>query len=112
MKISILRTVMTAACLIAGCQSGGDIAAPPVTPALTRFGTGSGTTMASLERGRYLFASRCAECHVLPAIRSYPENRWPKIVNWMGDRAGLKPSDREAMTAYIVASHRQLNASN
>jgi mono/diheme cytochrome c family protein len=112
MKISTLRAVMMIGCFTAGCQSGGNNAAPAVTPALTRFITGSGMTMANLERGRFLFASRCAECHVLPAIRSYPEDRWPKIVNWMGDRAGLKPPDRDAMIAYILGAHRQLNASH
>jgi len=49
---------------------------------------------------------------MLPPIRKYPEDRWPKIVNWMGDRAQLKPPDREAMTAYILAAHRQLEESH
>ncbi|MFL6515511.1 MAG: hypothetical protein ACJ8M1_10865 [Chthoniobacterales bacterium] len=111
-KIRIHAAILGIACLMAGCQSGPNNAAPPVTPALTSLSSDSARNTATLERGRHLFVSRCVECHVLPAIRRYPEDRWPRIVNWMADRAGLKPPDREAMTAYIIAAHRQLEKSN
>src|SRR3954452_21800204 len=97
---------------MAGCQSGPNNAAPEVVPALTHLGSNSATSTASLERGRSLFVSRRIECHALPAIRRYPEGRWRRIVNWMADRASLRSSDREAMTAYILAAHRQLEKSD
>jgi hypothetical protein len=50
-----------------------------------------------------LFVHRCIECHTLPAIWKYSGEDWPKIVNDMSHRASLKPADREAVIAYILA---------
>ena len=61
------------------------------------------TTAAQLERGRTLFVNRCIECHTLPAIWKYSREDWPKIVNDMSHRASLKPEEREAVIAYILA---------
>ena len=60
-----------------------------------------------LERGRTLFVHRCIECHTLPAIWKYSREDWPEIVNDMSHRASLKPADREAVIAYILAVRSQ-----
>jgi hypothetical protein len=61
-----------------------------------------------LDRGRTLFVHRCIECHTLPAIWKYSREDWPKIVNDMSRRASLKPADREAVIAYILAVRKAL----
>lgn len=60
-----------------------------------------------LERGRQLFVRRCIECHTLPAIWKYSREDWPKIVNDMSHRASLKPEERKAVIAYILAARGQ-----
>jgi mono/diheme cytochrome c family protein len=64
------------------------------------------TETTKLARGRQLFVHRCIECHTLPAIWKYSREDWPNIVNDMSHRASLKPSDREAVTAYILAARK------
>jgi len=93
--------------VLAGCQSQFNNTAPAITPAVASAKNNSSLNMATLERGRTVFASRCIECHVLPAIPNYPAERWPRIVHWMSDRAALKPADQEAVIAYILAARKQ-----
>ena len=94
------------AAIFLGCQSLNNYP-PPVTPNMAKAGKTSGVTLAKLDQGRKLFASRCIECHVLPAVSQYPAEKWPRIVNWMGDRASLKPDQREAVIAYVLAAHAE-----
>ncbi len=54
-----------------------------------------------------LFVHRCIECHTLPPIWKYSREDWPKIVNDMSHRASLKPAEREAVIAYILAVRSQ-----
>ncbi len=95
-------------CLFLGCETSNYI--PPVTSAMT--GTGSrakqGANSATLERGRTLFAHRCIECHTLPPIWKYSREDWPQIVNDMSHRASLKPEEREAVIAYILAVRKRM----
>jgi len=58
----------------------------------------------TLERGRNLFVRRCIECHTLPPIWKYSREDWPKIVNDMSNRASLRPAERDAVIAYILAA--------
>jgi hypothetical protein len=80
--------------------------APPVTAQMARSQKHDVAT-ATLERGRTLFVHRCIECHTLPAIWKYSRDDWPKIVNDMSRRASLKPAEREAVIAYILAARKQ-----
>jgi hypothetical protein len=61
-----------------------------------------------LERGRTLFVHRCIECHTLPPIWKYSHEDWPKIVNDMSYRASLRPAERDAVVAYILAVRKGL----
>lgn len=61
-------------------------------------------TVAQLERGRILFASRCIECHTLPPVSRHNDVEWPHLVNAMAGRASLKPAEKEAIIAYILAA--------
>jgi hypothetical protein len=79
--------------------------APPVTLAMTRIRAREkqNVDFTKLERGRTLFVHRCLECHTLPAMWKYSREDWPQIVNDMSHRASLKPEDRDAVIAYILA---------
>lgn len=111
MKLTPAWLITPALLLLVSCQSPFDNAPPAVT---RQFATDRGTviTLDELARGRRLFASHCIECHVLPPIAKYRADRWPRIVGWMAPRAGLKPDQREAVIAYILAAHRQETASD
>ena len=108
MKALIPATILCAVVLLVSCQSSFNNFPPLVTATMTRTGSAP-ATVEKLDHGRRIFASRCIECHVLPRIAKYPTDRWPKIVNWMGPRAGLKPDQREAMLAYILAVRKDLS---
>jgi nitrate/TMAO reductase-like tetraheme cytochrome c subunit len=98
-KLSILLALIT----LVACETANY--APQVTPAMTRSRSQSkqAVNIVKLERGRDLFVHRCIECHTLPAMWKYSREDWPKIVNDMSHRASLKPEDRDAVIAYILA---------
>ena len=84
-------------CLVfAGCETAN------YAPLLTR-ASGHDADLTKLNRGRNLFVHRCIECHTLPPIWKYSREDWPKIVNDMSHRASLKPVERDAVVAYILA---------
>lgn len=107
MKMKKICTALAAvAAMFGGCEALNNYP-PPVTPAMAKAGKRSGATMEQLEHGRKLYAGRCLECHVLPAITHYPAEKWPRIVAWMGERSELNPAEREAIIAYVLAVHAQ-----
>src|SRR5207253_9667222 len=61
------------------------------------------TSLAKLHEGRTLFVHRCIECHTVPAMWRYTTKDWVEIVNRMSHRASLKPAERDAVIAYILA---------
>ncbi len=64
---------------------------------------GQHPNLAILREGRTLFVHRCIECHTLPVLWHYRTEDWPEIVSSMSHRASLKPAEREAIVAYILA---------
>jgi hypothetical protein len=100
MRLSILAAFFI--CIFLGCETANY--APPVTPAMPRSTTKRrDVDLATLNHGRTLFVHRCIECHTLPPIWKYSREDWPKIVNDMSHRASLKPAEREAIVAYVLA---------
>jgi hypothetical protein len=89
------------ACLLASCELINYV--PPVTSQMATARKGQHVDLAMLREGRTLFVHRCIECHTLPALWRYSTEDWPKIVNSMSHRASLKPSQHEAIVAYILA---------
>ena len=59
--------------------------------------------VATLREGRTLLVHRCIECHTLPPLWHYRIEDWPEIVDSMSHRASLKPAERDAVVAYIIA---------
>src|SRR6201997_3385760 len=88
------------ACLMA-CESVNYV--PPVTPQMAAATKGRHVDVATLRDGRTLLVHRCIECHTLPPLWQYAVEDWPNIVNSMAHRASLKPTEREAIVAYILA---------
>jgi len=100
MKRLSLFALMTL--LSPGCEYNNYYVPPVVTPV-----AGRDVDLATLQKGRTLFAHRCLECHTLPPIWHYRIEDWPLIVNSMAHRASLKPAEREAIIAYIRAVRAQ-----
>jgi len=95
--------------LLCGCQSDSYAPPPPVTSQMPAASgrKESHADIARLSEGRTPFAHRCIECHTLPAIWHYRSDEWPGIVSSMSHRASLKPAEREAIVAYILAVRSQ-----
>jgi hypothetical protein len=89
------------ACLLLGCELTNYV--PPVTSQMATARKGQHVDLAMLREGRTLFVHRCIECHTLPVLWHYRTDDWPDIVNSMSHRASLKPAEREAIVAYILA---------
>jgi hypothetical protein len=101
-KVSIF-VVLT--CLLANCELTNYV--PPVTSQMAAAKKGQHVDLAILREGRKLFVHRCIECHTLPPLWHYRAEDWPEIVNSMSHRASLKPTEREAIVAYILAVRSQ-----
>jgi hypothetical protein len=105
-----MKKLFIAAAILVGCESTNYV--PPVTPQMAAANsrrqdvdpsTSLRTSLTKLREGRTLFVNRCIACHTLPAIWRYSAQDWPKIVNSMSHRASLKPAERDAVIAYILA---------
>ena len=97
-KVSIFVVL---ACLLVSCESTNYV--PPVTSQMATAGKGQHVDLAMLREGRMLFVHRCIECHTVPVLWRYGTEDWPDIVDSMSDRASLKPAERDAIIAYILA---------
>jgi hypothetical protein len=102
-KLSILLSLI---CLLASCETANYV--PPVTPQMASATTHHHLDLATLREGRTLFVNRCIECHTLPPLWRYSTEDWPEIVNSMSHRASLKPTERDAILAYIIAVRASL----
>jgi len=96
--MSILLTLI---CLLVSCETANYV--PPVTPQMASATKQHPVDLATLREGRMLLVQRCIECHTLPPLWRYSAEDWPEIVNSMSHRASLKPAEREAIVAYILA---------
>lgn len=106
-RLAIL--VMGLICLVAFNSCGTTSVVPPVTRELAQKSATGPTRvdLATLREGRTVFVSRCIECHTLPAVSSHSAQEWPRLIDEMAGRANLKPAEREAVLAYILAVHAQ-----
>ena len=102
-KMSILCAVF----VLASCESTTYLTPPVVTAQIAHARTGQHVDLTTLQKGRTLFAHRCLECHTLPPVWHYRVEDWPAIINSMAHRASLKPAERDAILAYILAVRTQ-----
>jgi hypothetical protein len=99
MKNISIRLALT--CLLVSCETANYV--PPVTPQMASATRQHRVDLATLREGRTLLVHRCIECHTLPPLWRYSVEDWPEIVNSMSHRASLKPAERQAIVAYILA---------
>jgi len=97
-KILILVAVIAG---LLACESVNYV--PPVTQQMAAAKKGRSVDITTLREGRTLLVHRCIECHTLPPLWHYRIEDWPEIVDSMSHRASLKPSERDAVVAYIAA---------
>ena len=66
----------------------------------------SGVTLSNLERGRSLYAERCAGCHTLKEPRSLTSEAWIRALRTMQVEEGvrLEPPDARDIERYLVAT--------
>ena len=104
-----MRTLLSlaTALLFCGCEAAPYYLPPLSTAEMARRQTDVDADLALLQKGRVLFAHRCIQCHTLPSVWYYRAEDWPLIVNSMAHRASLKPAEREAIVAYVLAVRAQ-----
>jgi len=99
-----VKRILVLLAVIAGllaCESVNYV--PPVTQQMAAAKKGRSVDITTLREGRTLLVHRCIECHTLPPLWHYRIEDWPEIVDSMSHRASLKPSERDAVVAYIAA---------
>jgi hypothetical protein len=106
-RLSTIGAVIVCLIDLSSCGTISFAPPPPVTVELAQTGGRQHIDLATLREGRTLFVSRCIECHTLPRASRFTQSDWPCIVHEMGGRAKLKPAERDAVLAYILAVHSQ-----
>jgi mono/diheme cytochrome c family protein len=53
-----------------------------------------------VSKGRYVYQSRCGECHGLKNITDYSNQRWVEILREMIPKAKLTTTEKEELTTY------------
>ena len=94
--------------VIGGCETSPNTAFPTASAVAGRAGASQSADIATLERGRKVYTTSCTECHVARRIANYSVVRWQHYIGIMAPRAGLQPSDRAALEAYVVAARESL----
>jgi cytochrome c5 len=51
--------------------------------------------------GKGVYEIKCSRCHDLKAPENYNAEKWVKIIDWMGPRAKLDGTEKEAVLAYV-----------
>jgi hypothetical protein len=97
--------IMLAALLGFGACVATRTSLPALTPLVIARGDDAGFSRSDLERGRELFAGRCAHCHALPPVNSQTRARWDDILPRMSRKSGLEAHETAAVRAFVLAAH-------
>ncbi len=92
---------------LSGCQVSPQTAFP-TAQTVASSGAAPGIDIATLTRGRKIFTTSCTECHVARSIAGYTVEQWRLNINEMAPRAHLKPDERTALEAYLLAARASL----
>ncbi len=71
-------------------------------PSVPRITGAANTSL--LQHGREIYVSKCTECHSVRRTSKYSAAEWPNIVDDMGERAKLSPSEEHAVLTYVLAA--------
>lgn len=110
------RGLLGLLCLFAlgSCENHPNVAFP-TAGSISAHSSGGRSELVTLERGRKIYTTSCTECHVARNIADYSVPQWRHYVDIMAPRAGLPPSDRAALEAYVIGAREsvaQNSASN
>ena len=97
----LLAALLSGATAFAGCAS--VLPAPSAAGAKRIASRWPDVAVADLERGRSLYAGRCASCHRLYEPGTYDAARWEKELGEMRVRAGLDAADERSILQYLVS---------
>ena len=109
MKVLPVLVLAATGILGAGCFP----KAAPVPGALSPAGVAwatarwPGATAASLTAGRDQFVAKCNGCHGYPDLPAIADDRWPAIVESMGNKAHLGAEEKDAVLHYVLASRQE-----
>ena len=59
-------------------------------------------SLAELEHGRKTVLGKCTRCHETPLPRDHTAAAWPALIDEMAERSKLDPTERIAITHYLV----------
>jgi hypothetical protein len=62
------------------------------------------STPETLAKGHDLFIAKCNGCHGYPDFAPIAEEKWPKIVDRMGNHVDFDDKQKEAVLRFILAS--------
>jgi hypothetical protein len=62
----------------------------------------STSTLTELLQGRTLYINNCNSCHGLYSPDNYNSTEWKSIINNMGPRTGMSPSEILLVTKYVT----------
>lgn len=94
MKVAFLATLLAGA-ILAACGSSA-LPEPTVADASRGSAHFPDLTLAELQQGRTLYASRCGSCHALKRPAELLPEQWQEEVSEMRSKNGVKLSDAEA----------------
>lgn len=57
--------------------------------------------MLLMAAGKEAFSVKCSKCHELYEPSKFSAAKWEKVIDWMGPRAKLEATDKEAIIAYV-----------
>jgi mono/diheme cytochrome c family protein len=85
-----LRSALGFAGALAGAALACASALPPATP--------------ETEPGRAIYAGKCHSCHRLYAPDRVPPEKWPALMEKMGEKAKLTPEEEQRALDYVLAA--------
>ena len=106
-ELAFLGLIVLGTLGLAGCGTNPQ-SAYPTAQTLASSGAAQGADETMLAAGRRIFTTSCTECHVARPVAQFSVAQWRHILGVMTPRAGLKPADRAALEAYLVAARESL----
>jgi hypothetical protein len=66
-----------------------------------------GVTPASLAEGHDLFIANCNRCHDYPDLTVIADERWPAILERMGNKADLTAAQRDLVLHFVLTARSE-----
>lgn len=59
----------------------------------------------NMEQGKMLFENNCGRCHDLPNVKSFNDEKWKSIVDWMAPKSKLTAQQADLVYLYVSNSN-------